>query len=151
MRTEPLKALVIGAFVRGLSMRDVESLCEQAGLGKLSKSQAERALKILGEHQVVFPGGGEEGRMLRRHAPPIAHCVFHVVSGAFRDSSTHRASRALEVRGSRHQHGTADSSLLLFDREFRRVRDAAHFRDLPERHAETDARGRQTCNAQCFA
>jgi hypothetical protein len=31
-----LKALVIGAFVRGLSMRDVESLCEQAGLGKLS-------------------------------------------------------------------------------------------------------------------
>ena len=26
--TEPLKALVIGAFVRGLSMRDVESLCE---------------------------------------------------------------------------------------------------------------------------
>src|SRR5688500_15279323 len=38
LRTEPLKALVIGAFVRGLSMRDVESLCEQAGLGKLSKS-----------------------------------------------------------------------------------------------------------------
>jgi hypothetical protein len=34
VRTEPLKALVIGAFVRGLSMRDVESLCEQAGLGK---------------------------------------------------------------------------------------------------------------------
>jgi transposase-like protein len=27
LRTEPLKALVIGAFVRGLSMRDVESLC----------------------------------------------------------------------------------------------------------------------------
>jgi putative transposase len=38
--TEPLKALVIGPFVRGLSMRDVESLCEQAGLGKLSKSTA---------------------------------------------------------------------------------------------------------------
>lgn len=36
LRTEPLKASVIGAFVRGLSMRDVESLCEQAGLGKLS-------------------------------------------------------------------------------------------------------------------
>jgi putative transposase len=32
LRTEPLKAMVIGAFVRGLSMRDVESLCEQAGL-----------------------------------------------------------------------------------------------------------------------
>ena len=30
--------MVIGAFVRGLSMRDIESLCEKAGLGKLSKS-----------------------------------------------------------------------------------------------------------------
>src|SRR5271155_2485720 len=38
LRTEPLKALVIGGFVRGLSMRDVESLCEEAGLGKTSKS-----------------------------------------------------------------------------------------------------------------
>jgi hypothetical protein len=28
LRTEPLRAMVIGAFVRGLSMRDVESLCE---------------------------------------------------------------------------------------------------------------------------
>src|SRR3954471_8662135 len=42
LRTEPLKAMVIGAFVRGLSMRDVESLCAQAGLGKLSKSTAAR-------------------------------------------------------------------------------------------------------------
>jgi Transposase, Mutator family len=31
LRTNPLKAMVVGAFVRGLSMRDVESLCEQAG------------------------------------------------------------------------------------------------------------------------
>ena len=30
----------MGALVRGLSMRDVESLCEQTGLGKLSKSTA---------------------------------------------------------------------------------------------------------------
>src|SRR5213083_338807 len=36
LRTEPLRAMVIGAFVRGLSMRDVESLCEKAGLSKLS-------------------------------------------------------------------------------------------------------------------
>ena len=42
LRSEPLKAMVVGAFVRGLSMRDVESLCEQAGLGKLSKSTAAR-------------------------------------------------------------------------------------------------------------
>jgi putative transposase len=32
LRTEPLRAMVIGAFVRGLSMRDIESLCERAGL-----------------------------------------------------------------------------------------------------------------------
>jgi hypothetical protein len=31
LTTEPLKALVVGAFVRGLSMRDVEALCEGAG------------------------------------------------------------------------------------------------------------------------
>ena len=49
LRTEPLKALVIGAFVRGLSMRDVESLCEQAGLGKLSKTTASRMCEELKE------------------------------------------------------------------------------------------------------
>ena len=49
LRTEPLKALVVGAFVRGLSMRDVESLCEQAGLGKLSKSAASRICEELKE------------------------------------------------------------------------------------------------------
>ena len=49
LRTEPLKALVIGAFVRGLSMRDVESLCEEAGLGKLSKTTASRMCEELKE------------------------------------------------------------------------------------------------------
>jgi Transposase, Mutator family len=43
LRTEPLRAMVIGAFVRGLSMRDIESLCEKAGLGKLSKTTARSA------------------------------------------------------------------------------------------------------------
>ena len=38
LRTEPLKAMIVGAFVRGLSVRDVESLCEEAGLGKTSRS-----------------------------------------------------------------------------------------------------------------
>jgi hypothetical protein len=46
---EPLKAFVIGAFVRGVSMRDVESLCDQAGLGKLSKSTASRMCEELKE------------------------------------------------------------------------------------------------------
>src|ERR1700682_631424 len=54
LRTEPLKALVIGAFVRGLSMRDVESLCEQAGLGKLSKSTASRICEELKERFEAF-------------------------------------------------------------------------------------------------
>src|SRR5437763_2605273 len=38
LRTDPLKALVIGGFVRGLSMRDVEALCQEAGLGRTSRS-----------------------------------------------------------------------------------------------------------------
>jgi putative transposase len=54
LRTEPLKALVIGAFVRGLSMRDVESLCEQAGLGKLSRSTASRRCEELKERFQAF-------------------------------------------------------------------------------------------------
>jgi putative transposase len=54
LRTEPLKALVIGAFVRGLSMRDVESLCDQAGLGKLSKSTASRICEQLRERYEQF-------------------------------------------------------------------------------------------------
>ena len=54
LRTEPLKALVIGAFVRGLSMRDVESLCERAGLGKLSKSTASRICQELRERYEAF-------------------------------------------------------------------------------------------------
>jgi len=54
VRTEPLKALVIGAFVRGLSMRDVESLCEQAGLGKLSKTTASRICEELKERYEAF-------------------------------------------------------------------------------------------------
>ena len=54
LRTEPLKALVIGAFVRGLSMRDVESLCEKAGLGKLSKSTAQRICSELRERFEQF-------------------------------------------------------------------------------------------------
>jgi putative transposase len=54
LRTEPLRAMVIGAFVRGLSMRDVESLCEQAGLGQLSKSTASRICSELRERFEAF-------------------------------------------------------------------------------------------------
>jgi len=54
LQTEPLKALVIGAFVRGLSMRDVEDLCEKAGLGKLSKSTASRICEELKDRFEAF-------------------------------------------------------------------------------------------------
>src|SRR4051794_23422837 len=54
LRTEPLRAMVIGAFVRGLSMRDIESLCEQAGLGKLSKSTAARICTELRDRFAAF-------------------------------------------------------------------------------------------------
>src|SRR4051812_27775531 len=54
LRTEPLKALVIGAFVRGLSMRDVESLCEEAGLGNVSRATAARMCKELRARFAAF-------------------------------------------------------------------------------------------------
>jgi putative transposase len=54
LRTEPLKAMVIGAFVRGLSMRDAESLCDEAGLGKVSKSTASRLCKELRDRFAAF-------------------------------------------------------------------------------------------------
>ncbi len=54
LRTDPLKALVIGAFVRGLSMRDIESLCEEAGLGKTSRSTVARICAELHERFQAF-------------------------------------------------------------------------------------------------
>jgi transposase-like protein len=47
VRTEPLEALAIGAFVRGLSMREVASLCETAGLGEAVKTTASRVCEEL--------------------------------------------------------------------------------------------------------
>jgi transposase-like protein len=46
--------MVIGAFVRGLSMRDLESLCEKTGLGKLSKTTASRICTELRERFEQF-------------------------------------------------------------------------------------------------
>jgi Transposase, Mutator family len=54
LRTAPLRAMVIGAFVRGLSMRDIESLCEKAELGKLSNTTAERICTELRERFEAF-------------------------------------------------------------------------------------------------
>jgi putative transposase len=49
---------VIGAFVRGLSMRDTWSLCEKAGLGKLPESTAQRICGELRERFEAFKRGG---------------------------------------------------------------------------------------------
>src|SRR5947207_9610806 len=54
LRTDPLKALIVGGFVRGLSMRDVESLCEEAGLGKISKSTVATVCAELHERFEAF-------------------------------------------------------------------------------------------------
>jgi putative transposase len=54
LQTEPLKAMVVGAFVRGLSMRDVESLCREAGLGQVSASSASRLCQELRERYRAF-------------------------------------------------------------------------------------------------
>jgi transposase-like protein len=54
LRTDPLKALIVGGFVRGLSMRDIESLCEEAGLGKTSRSTVARICSELHERFEAF-------------------------------------------------------------------------------------------------
>ena len=54
LRTDPLKALIIGGFVRGLSMRDVELLCEDAGLGRTSRSTVSRVCAELHERFEAF-------------------------------------------------------------------------------------------------
>ena len=54
IRTRPLEVLIIGAYVRGLSDRDIESLLEEAGLGKVSKSTASRICQELRSRYVAF-------------------------------------------------------------------------------------------------
>jgi putative transposase len=54
IRTRPLEALIIGGWVRGLSDRDIESLLEEAGLGKVSKSEASRICRELRARYKAF-------------------------------------------------------------------------------------------------
>jgi transposase-like protein len=66
LRTDPLKALIIGGFVRGLSMRDIESLCEE--------SRAREDLKV---DRVQDLRGA--ARTVRGVQTPLALCVNLVV------------------------------------------------------------------------
>ena len=54
IRTRPLEALVIGAYVRGLSDRDIESLIAEAGLGTVSKSTVSRICQELRHRYCAF-------------------------------------------------------------------------------------------------
>jgi putative transposase len=54
VRTRPLEALVIGAYVRGLSDRDIESLMDEAGLGHLSKNTASQLCRELRARYAAF-------------------------------------------------------------------------------------------------
>jgi transposase-like protein len=54
IRTRPLEALVIGAYVRGLSDRDIESLVAEAGLGQVSKSAVSDLCRDLRQRYRAF-------------------------------------------------------------------------------------------------
>jgi transposase-like protein len=54
VRTRPLEALVIGAYVRGLSDRDIESLAREAGLGHISKTTVSGICRELRDRYRAF-------------------------------------------------------------------------------------------------
>jgi putative transposase len=54
VRTRPLEALVIGAYVRGLSDRDIESLAREAGLGSISRTAVSGVCRELRDRYRAF-------------------------------------------------------------------------------------------------
>jgi transposase-like protein len=54
IRTRPLEALVIGAYVRGLSDRDIESLAREAGLGAISRTAVSTICRELRDRYRAF-------------------------------------------------------------------------------------------------
>jgi len=54
VRTRPLEALVIGAYVRGLSDRDIESLAKEAGLGSISRTAVSTICRELRDRYRAF-------------------------------------------------------------------------------------------------
>jgi transposase-like protein len=58
VRTRPLEALVIGAWVRGLSDRDIESLAREAGLGTISRSTVSTICRELRDRYRAFRARG---------------------------------------------------------------------------------------------
>lgn len=65
IRTRPLEALVIGAWVRGLSDRDIESLAREAGLGSISRTTVSTICRELRDRYRAFRARGlDEVRLL---------------------------------------------------------------------------------------
>ena len=58
IRTRPLEALVIGAYVRGLSDRDIESLAAEAGLGSISRTTVSGVCRELRDRYRAFRARG---------------------------------------------------------------------------------------------
>ena len=58
VRTRPLEALVIGAYVRGLSDRDIESLAAEAGLGRISRTTVSGVCRELRDRYRAFRAKG---------------------------------------------------------------------------------------------
>ena len=54
VRTRPLEALVIGAYVRGLSDRDIESLAKEAGLGAIGRTTVSTICRELRDRYRAF-------------------------------------------------------------------------------------------------
>jgi hypothetical protein len=54
IRTRPLEALVIGAYVRGLSDRDIESLAREARLGSISRTAVSTVCRELRDRYRAF-------------------------------------------------------------------------------------------------
>ena len=54
VRTRPLEALVIGAYVRGLSDRDIESLAREAALGHISRTTVSGICRELRDRYRAF-------------------------------------------------------------------------------------------------
>jgi putative transposase len=54
VRTRPLEALVIGAYVRGLSDRDIEGLAREAGLGSISRTMVSTICRELRDRYRAF-------------------------------------------------------------------------------------------------
>jgi putative transposase len=58
VRTRPLEALVVGAYVRGLSDRDIESLAREAGLGTISRTTVSTIYRELRDRYRAFRARG---------------------------------------------------------------------------------------------